>query len=87
MSQLERKCGSLADVRDGLQHEHDVYKPKKTNMIDEKNFHTSELKEKVRTLEKKLAEDSPNRSHMNRLFVDSQKRLRNRQPQCAKFEE
>lgn len=74
--QWERKLGSLADARDGLEHEHDVYKSKATIMIAEKNHHISELKDKVRTLEKRLAEDSLEHSRMNRLLENSQKRLK-----------
>ncbi|KAH8021401.1 hypothetical protein HPB51_015581 [Rhipicephalus microplus] len=58
ISQLERELGNLADARDGLELEHDVYKSRATTMIDKKNHHISALKGKVRTLEKRLAKNS-----------------------------
>ncbi|XP_037501406.1 coiled-coil domain-containing protein 88B-like [Rhipicephalus sanguineus] len=54
ISQLERELANLTDAHEGLMHEHDVYKAKATTMITEKDRHISDLKVKVRNLEKQL---------------------------------
>ncbi|XP_049272054.1 centrosomal protein of 112 kDa-like [Rhipicephalus sanguineus] len=56
ISQLECELANMTDAHDGLKQEHDVYKAKATTMINEKDSHISGLKDKVRTLEKQLAQ-------------------------------
>ncbi|XP_037528608.1 chromosome partition protein Smc-like [Rhipicephalus sanguineus] len=54
ISQLERELANLTDAHDCLKHEHGVYKAKATTLITEKDRHISDLKVKVRNLEKQL---------------------------------
>ncbi|XP_037523547.1 dynactin subunit 1-like [Rhipicephalus sanguineus] len=57
ITQLERDLGCFTDEHDGLKHAHEVYKSNATTMIDEKNYHISDLQDKVRTLEKQVAKN------------------------------
>lgn len=83
ISQLERDFGSLADVRDGLEHKQEAYKSKATTMIGEKDHLISELEDKFHILEKRF--HIQEHSRVSRLFEDSQMRLEDQQ-QCTKLE-